>query len=85
MSKYYFNLAGQPDDSVGIECESLKEARATAVGFMASNLHHNPEYLDEGHWRVDVVDEQRTLLFKIVVAMVDAPGASTLRTRPHQA
>ena len=83
VRRLFFHLAGQTEDRVGAECRSLKEARAAAVSYLGRHLHRNPAYLDEGHWRVDVTDEQKTLLFKVVVAMVDAPGAGTMPMGPN--
>ena len=75
MARYFFNLAGEPDDDAGTEFETFAQARIAAVGFLGAYLQKNPGYVREGHWRVDVTDEAKTLLTKLVVAMVDVQAA----------
>ena len=77
MSRYFFNLAGEPDDDCGAEFDSLEQARIAAVGFLGAYLQENPGYVREGHWRVDVTNENKTLLMKLIVAMVDVPETAT--------
>ncbi len=81
MSRYFFNVVGEPDDASGAEFASFEQARIAAIGFLGAYLQKNPGYVREGHWRVDVIDESKTLLMKLVVAMVDvaAPPAPAER------
>lgn len=76
MARYFFNVAGEPDDDAGAEFDTFEQARIAAVGLLGAYLQQNPGYVSEGHWRVDVTNEAKTLLMKLVVAMVDAPAAS---------
>ena len=75
MPKYFFNLAdGRTSlDREGSQIESLEQARLEAVVYAASMLRDRPEEVwAQGNWRVEVSDDQKRLLFTIVVMALEA-------------
>ena len=75
MPKYFFNLVdGRTSlDREGSQIESLEQARLEAVVYAASMLRDRPEEVwAGGNWRVEVSDDQKRLLFTIVVMALEA-------------
>jgi protein subunit release factor A len=72
MALYFFDLVGIDEDDMGWEFKSESEARNAAVGYLGEYLKDYPEYANQGHWRVNVLDNKHNLLFHVVVATVDA-------------
>lgn len=75
MTRFFFQFAGRPRDTVGMTCIDLAEARTRAVQLLAERLAHQPTYAEEGHWRVTVEDDCRRPLLNVIVATVAARGA----------
>lgn len=84
MPRYFFDLLGDQADDTGVFFEDVSEARNAAVKFLGAYLSEHPEYADQGHWQVDVVDEARTPLLHVIVATVDASvPRSQNSSHPH--
>lgn len=78
MAIYFFDLVGIDSDDVGTECSTLGDARNAAVVYLGEYLKDFPEYASQGHWQVDVYDEERLLILNVVVSTVDARAARAL-------
>ena len=78
MSRYFFDLIGIDEDDVGSEFRSDGEARNAAITYLGEYLQDYPGYAIQGHWQVDVYDQDRVLLFNVVVSTVDARAARRL-------
>jgi hypothetical protein len=75
--KFFFNLAGavHDPDNEGIELPNIGTARLEAVRFAAEYLRDRPEVVWLGdELRLEVTDENRMILFTLVVFGVDAPA-----------
>lgn len=77
--RYYFNLAGadyDPDD-VGAELSSMHEARLMAAKVAGEMLRERPGLAWTGEeLRVEVTDENRLVLFTVIILGVDSPGGA---------
>ncbi len=76
---YFFSRAGAVSDAdpVGVELDTISEARVEAVRFAAENLRDRPELAWLGdEFRVEVRDKDRVVLFTFVAFGVDSPVAS---------
>jgi len=74
--KCFFNVAGAiyDPDVDGHEMVDLAEARTMAVHQAAELLRDNPKVIWGGEeFRVEVTDEDRLILFTVIVLGVDAP------------
>lgn len=78
MARYFFDMVGIDVDDIGIECVTPGEARNAAISYLGEYLRDFPDYANEGHWQVDVYDENRLPIFNVVVATVDVRAVSTL-------
>ena len=76
MSRFFFNLIGADPDDLGVELASAEEARSAAISFLGAHLADDPEYAQQGHWRVEVTEAAGRVLFSVVVAVVD-PSSRT--------
>lgn len=75
--RYFFNVAGalSDPDAEGVEIASLSEARIRSVRFANEYLNDRPELVWMGEeFRVEVTDEEGSLLFTFIAVGVDAPA-----------
>ncbi|GGD99665.1 hypothetical protein GCM10011515_19380 [Tsuneonella deserti] len=75
--RYFFNLAGavQDPDNVGVELESLSDARIEAVRFAGRYLRDRPEVVWLGdEFRIEVMNASGLILFTFIAIGVDAPA-----------
>lgn len=73
---YHFHSAdgGRDLDALGIDLPDDAQARRQAVAYAGEVLRHDPDKLwDQGHWRVEVTNEDGRLLFTVITLAVDAP------------
>lgn len=79
--RFFFNLAGaihDPDDE-GYELPTMADARFMAAKEVAQTLNDRPDVVWRGEEvRLEVTDEQRSLLFTVVIVGVDSPAAQQL-------
>lgn len=78
MARYFFDMIGIDVDDIGLECENIGEARNAAISYLGEYLRDFPEYASQGHWQVDVCDEDHQPLFNVVVATVDVRAVNAL-------
>jgi phage terminase large subunit-like protein len=75
--RYFFNLAGavyDPDND-GLELPSLGDARVMAAKHAGEVLRDRPGVVWGGEeLRVEVTDENRLVMFTLIVVGVDAPS-----------
>ena len=77
MPRFFFNTAdsGRDTDTDGVELADLASARAEGIRYAGASLAQEPHLLWGGHdFRVEVLDERRTLLFTIITLAVNAPA-----------
>lgn len=77
--RYFFNLAGavHDPDNEGIELPSLGDARVLAATHAGEILRDRPGVVWGGEeLRVEVTDENRLVLFTLIVLGVDSPYSS---------
>lgn len=78
MPRYFFHTVdgGRERDTDGVELSSPAVARVEAIRFAGEVLTQDPDTLWDGReFRVEVVDEQKQLLFTIVTMAIDAPAS----------
>lgn len=78
MARYFFDMIGIDVDDIGLECATPGEARNAAISYLGEYLRDFPDYASQGHWQVDVRDEDRNPIFNVVVATVDVRAVSAL-------
>jgi hypothetical protein len=78
MARYFFDMAGVDVDDIGLECATLGDARNAAISYLGEYLRDFPEYASQGHWQVDVCDNDRNPIFNVVVATVDVSAMNIL-------
>jgi hypothetical protein len=74
--RYFFNqIDGElKTDDVGLEFASMSDARVQAVQYAGEVLRDHPTLIWKGEdFRVEVTDENRLVLFTVIVVGVDAP------------
>lgn len=74
----FFNLAGATydPDVVGMEMETIDEARVQAARFMGELIRDKPKLAWAGEEiRVEVTDERQLVLFTVIAFGVDSPAA----------
>jgi hypothetical protein len=79
--RLFFNLAGAvyDPDNEGHEVATMSDARMLAAKEVALTLHDRPELVWHGEEvRLEVTDENRALLFTVVVMGIDSPAAKHL-------
>ena len=77
--RYFFNQAGvvYDPDYDGLELASMDEARVEAVRFASAVMKDHPTLVWHGEdFRVEVTNENRMLLFTVVVVGVDSPSTA---------
>ena len=75
--RYFFNLAGAvyDPDNEGYELPSLGDARVMAAKHAGEFLRDRPGVVWQGEeLRIEVTDENRLVLFTLIVMGVDAPS-----------
>lgn len=72
MARYFIHFSGHDRDEVGVELDSVDQARNQAVAELGALLTRDPAYASSEHWRVDVEDEHRSPLLHVVIATVRA-------------
>lgn len=82
MPRYFFDRRDggfDPDDD-GTELPDLDAARIEAVNFAAGTIRDRPDYVWDGkEFRVEVSNEEKTLLYTVIVLGIDAPAAKADR------
>ena len=76
--RYFFNqVDGElKTDDVGVEFASISDARVEAVRYAAEVLRDHPTIIWKGEdFRVEVTDDNRLVLFTVIVVGVDAPAS----------
>jgi hypothetical protein len=76
--RFYFNLAGAAydPDNVGEELPNMQAARIHSVIHASEVLRERPELVWSGdEVRIDVTDENRLVLFTVIVVGVNAAAA----------
>ncbi len=79
--RFFFNLAGAvyDPDNEGYELAGLPEARMLAAKEVALTLQDRPDVVWRGEEvRLEVTDEQRTVLFTVVILGVDGSAPQQL-------
>ena len=77
MARYFFNLAGAvyDPDNEGFDLPSLGQARVMAAQHAGEVLRDRPGVVWDGEeLRVEVTDENRLVMFTLIVVGVDAPS-----------
>jgi hypothetical protein len=77
MPRYYFHTVdgGRDRDHEGTELKDLASARVQAIKFTGDIMSDQPEVLWDGRdFRVEVTDDDDTLLFTIITLAVNAPA-----------
>ena len=80
MARYFFNeFDGQYKiDDRGLELPTLEKARLEAVKYAGEAMRDQPELAWKGdEFRVEVTDNNRLLLFTVIVLGVEAPAGGT--------
>jgi hypothetical protein len=80
--RFFFNLAGaiHDPDNVGVELADMGAARVYSALHAAEIIRDQPELVWSGaEVRVEVTDEDRLVLFTVIVLGVDAPAGSGRR------
>jgi UDP-glucose 4-epimerase len=75
MARYFFHTAdGSCDrDEEGVELPDVQAARIEAIRYIGEMLTQHPDVLGDGHdFSVEVVNEDDTLLFKVITRGIDA-------------
>lgn len=76
MSRFHFHLQDDhfyPDEE-GMELADLKAARSTAIRMTAELLSdHLGDFWDGRQWKLEVTDDQGSLLFALSFSASDAP------------
>lgn len=82
MPRYFFDRRDggfDPDDD-GTELPDLDAARIEAVNFAAGTIRDRPDYVWDGkEFRVEVSNEEKTLLYTVIVLGIDAPAGKADR------
>lgn len=76
MPHYYFHTAdgGRDIDRDGLELADDPAARSEAIRYAGAVMRDDPDLLwDGGDFRVEVTNEDKRLLFTIIMLAVDAP------------
>ena len=73
MPRYYIDFDGAEQDVEGQDFADNDAARNAAIELLGTYLQHHPEYAYARHWRVDVKDSARRLLFHVIVGTIVAP------------
>jgi hypothetical protein len=77
MARYFFNqIDGEfKVDDRGLEFESLDRARLEAVRYAGEVMRDHPTLAWAGEdFRIEVTDENKLVLFTVIVVGVDAPA-----------
>ena len=77
MARYFFNLAGAvyDPDNQGFDLPTLGDARVMAAKHAGEVLRDRPGVVWAGEeLRVEVTDENRLVMFTLIVVGVDAPS-----------
>ena len=78
--RFFFNLAIHDSDNVGVELADMGPARVYSALHAAEIIRDQPELVWSGaEVRVEVTDEDRLVLFTVIVLGVDAPAGSGRR------
>ncbi len=70
MPEYVFSFAGREEETRVETFADLVAARTGAIRFLGAYLTAHPDYVDTGHWRVDVTNQVGQPLFHVIVATV---------------
>lgn len=88
MPRYFFHSAnGERDlDQEGVDLPNGAAAQLAAVQYAGEMLRFQPQELwNMGHWRVEVTDTNRRLLFTIITIAVDTPASLPSAANDHVA
>lgn len=77
MPRYYFDLSDgeSKPDLTGTELDSAGAARLHAIRFAGEVLQNDPERLEGKDLRVEARNEERLLLFTIIILAIDSAAA----------
>ena len=81
MPLFHFHLAGETRerDCDGLDLPDLAAAREAATRYAGEILRDDPHWLGaSGQSRVEVTDDQDTLLCTLVMLAIDAPAVDRL-------
>jgi hypothetical protein len=70
MPEYVFSFAGREGETRVEAFGDIVAARTGAVRFLGAYLTEHPDYVDTGHWRIDVTNTMGQALFHVIVATV---------------
>ena len=79
--RYFFNQANGElkVDSEGIEFTTIHEARLEAVRYAGEVIRDHPTLIWMGEdFRVEVTDEDKLVMFTVIVVGVDSPAGASL-------
>ena len=72
MAKFYIKFDGASDGEKELDFASVDEARNAAIVLLGGYLQEHPEFAYERHWRVDLRDHARRLVYHVIIATVAA-------------
>lgn len=81
MPRYHFGSVDghREPDPEGMDLANESEARAMAIKYAGEVLHSDPKTLwEHGQWRVEVTDDDGTLLFTVITLAIDAPKSTPM-------
>jgi hypothetical protein len=77
MIRYFFNVHDGTTslDEEGSLFHSLDDAKTAAAGMLGMMIRDNPaRFRRDRQWRVEVTNEQQTVLFALHFSLVDLPA-----------